>query len=84
MFSGELAEIRNRIYTQISGEKAKKLVQKRQERAKASAVGETRIFDHDITIEEVLEMTNKIFAPYKVDFAAPISWFAVWKGMRRT
>jgi phenol 2-monooxygenase len=34
---------------------------------------------HTVTPEEVLEQANKIFAPYKLKFAAPLSWFAVWK-----
>ena len=34
---------------------------------------------HTITPEEVLEQANKIFAPYTLKFAAPLSWFAVWK-----
>jgi phenol 2-monooxygenase len=34
---------------------------------------------HTITPEEVLEQANKIFSPYKLKFAAPLSWFAVWK-----
>lgn len=41
---------------------------------------ETRIDDHGITAEEVLEQTNKILAPYTVEMASSISWFAVWKG----
>ena len=34
---------------------------------------------HSITPEEVLEQANKIFAPYTLEFASPLSWFAVWK-----
>ena len=34
---------------------------------------------NSITAEEVLEQANKIFAPYTLKFAAPLSWFAVWK-----
>ena len=36
---------------------------------------------NSITAEEVLEQANKIFAPYTLKFAAPLSWFAVWKSM---
>ncbi|KAF2189389.1 FAD/NAD(P)-binding domain-containing protein [Zopfia rhizophila CBS 207.26] len=68
-----------RIYTQITGEKARKLQERRQARRNASAVGETRIDDHGITPEEVLVQLNLIMAPYKVDFASQLSWFAVWK-----
>lgn len=35
-----------------------------------------------ITAEEVLEQANKIFAPYKLEFAAPLSWFAIWKSKK--
>ncbi|KAI1486884.1 FAD binding domain-containing protein [Biscogniauxia mediterranea] len=34
---------------------------------------------HSITPDEVLEQANRIFSPYKLKFAAPLSWFAVWK-----
>lgn len=34
---------------------------------------------HSVTPEEVLEQANRIFAPYKLSFGAPLSWFAVWK-----
>lgn len=38
-----------------------------------------KVDDHALTVEDVLDQTNKIFAPYKLSFAAPMSWFAVWK-----
>ena len=69
-----------RIYTQISGEKARQLSRNREARHNASAVGVTRINDHGITAEEVLELANKVFAPYTMEFASSLSWFAVWKG----
>ncbi|KAL9637920.1 MAG: hypothetical protein Q9164_001893 [Protoblastenia rupestris] len=34
---------------------------------------------NSITPEEVLEQANRIFAPYKLKFAAPLSWFAIWR-----
>ncbi|KAF2004770.1 FAD binding domain-containing protein [Amniculicola lignicola CBS 123094] len=68
-----------RIYTQITGDKARKLQERRRARRNAFAVGETRIDDHEITPEEVLEQTNLIMAPYKIEFASQLSWFAVWK-----
>lgn len=76
-----IPDLYDSIYTQISGEKAK-FLQSQRARANASAVGETRIYNHGITPDEVLEMTNKIFAPYTVEFASPLSWFAMWKGER--
>lgn len=43
-------------------------------------MGQTQVFDHGITPEEVLEQLNKIISPWKVEFASPMSWFAVWRG----
>lgn len=37
---------------------------------------------HSVTPEEVLAQANRIFSPYKVTFGAPLSWFAIWKGMQ--
>ncbi|KAF2678716.1 hypothetical protein K458DRAFT_435570 [Lentithecium fluviatile CBS 122367] len=68
-----------RFYTQITGEKARQLSEKRNGRRNASAVGATRIDDHGITADEVLEQLNKIMAPWKVEFASAMSWFAVWR-----
>ncbi|KAL5361513.1 FAD binding domain-containing protein [Aspergillus floccosus] len=72
-----------RFYTQINGEKARKLQANRQARRNASTVGETRIDDHGITPDEVLEQLNKIIAPHKVEFASPMSWFSVWRVSER-
>lgn len=71
-----------RFYTQINGEKARKLQANRQARRNASTVGETRIDDHGITPDEVLEQLNKIIAPHTVEFASPMSWFSVWRGTK--
>ncbi|EFQ95145.1 hypothetical protein PTNB73_04506 [Pyrenophora teres f. teres] len=68
-----------RFYTQITGDKARQLSEKRNGRRNASAVGATRIDDHGITADEVLEQLNKIMAPWKVEFASAMSWFAVWR-----
>ena len=38
-----------------------------------------QIHAHSITPEQVLEQANRIFSPYKLKFAAPLSWFAIWK-----
>jgi len=32
-----------------------------------------------ITADEVLDQTNRIFHPFKLKFASPISWFSIWK-----
>ncbi|KAG9200841.1 hypothetical protein G6514_006549 [Epicoccum nigrum] len=69
-----------RFYTQITGEKARQLSAARSSRRNASDVGATRIDDHGITADEVLEQLNKIMTPWKVEFASAMSWFAVWRG----
>lgn len=61
-----------RIYTKLSAQRVKELAEDRRE-----AGG--RVDAHSITAEEVLEQTNKVFAPYTVKFASSLSWFAVWK-----
>ncbi|KAJ0421294.1 FAD binding domain-containing protein [Aspergillus carlsbadensis] len=38
-----------------------------------------RVDVHSITADEVLEQANRIFAPYTLKFASPLSWFAIWK-----
>ena len=63
----------HRIYTRLSPERVKELAEDRRE-----AGG--RVDVHSITPEELLEQTNKVFAPYTVRFAGPLSWFAIWKG----
>lgn len=60
------------MYTKLSIERVKELVEDHRE-----AGG--RVDVHSITAEEVLEQTNKVFAPYTVKFASSLSWFAVWK-----
>ena len=62
-----------RIYTRLSAKHVKELAEDRRE-----AGG--RVDVHSITPEELLEQTNKVFAPYTVRFASPLSWFAIWKG----
>lgn len=70
-----------RIYVQITGEKAARIAAaRRSHREKNSSVGDTEIVDHGITPEETMEQLNKIMAPWTVEFAGPMSWFAVWRG----
>nr|POE77921.1 aromatic hydroxylase fmpf [Quercus suber] len=71
-----------RLYTQLD-------VTKHGDLAKSRATGDADTASQQesggavdidsITPEEVLEQANRIFAPYKLQFAAPLSWFAVWK-----
>ncbi|KAL8823835.1 MAG: hypothetical protein Q9191_005513 [Dirinaria sp. TL-2023a] len=58
--------------TTFGAERVKELVEDHRE-----AGG--RVDIHSITAEEVLEQTNRVFAPYTVKFASSLSWFAVWK-----
>ena len=70
--SSRSADLDDRIYTQLSPERVQELAEDHREAA-------GRVDGHSITPEEVLEQTNKIFAPYKISFAAPLAWFVVWK-----
>ena len=62
----------DRIYTKLSAERVAELAKDHRESG-------GRVDVHSITAEEVLEQTNKVFAPYKVRFASALAWFAVWK-----
>ncbi|GIJ86499.1 hypothetical protein Asppvi_005388 [Aspergillus pseudoviridinutans] len=55
------------------------LAASRQARDPSFAESGGQVDIHSVTPEEVLEQANRIFAPYKLSFAAPLSWFAVWK-----
>ncbi|KAK3368312.1 FAD binding domain-containing protein [Podospora didyma] len=71
-----------RFYIQMTGEKGAKLAQSRKRKRDAenqSAVGDMQITDHGITPSEALEQLNKIMAPWAVEYATTLSWFAVWK-----
>ncbi|RDW68754.1 uncharacterized protein DSM5745_08514 [Aspergillus mulundensis] len=69
-----------RFYIQVNGETARRLHQRRDSRRNnASSVGTMRIDDHGITPDEALDQLRNIIAPWKIDFASPISWFSVWK-----
>ena len=74
LFQGSgLANSGDRLYTKLDAEKVKDLV-------KDGRGSGGRVDVHSITAEEVLEQANKVFAPYRVNFASPLSWFAVWNG----
>ncbi|KAH6839458.1 FAD binding domain-containing protein [Chaetomium sp. MPI-CAGE-AT-0009] len=70
-----------RFYVQITGERAAKIAASRREQRNGnhSKVGQTQVHDPTITPEEALEHLNKIMAPWKVEFASAMSWFAVWR-----
>jgi phenol 2-monooxygenase len=69
----------HRLYTQLDTSRSGSLAESRQAKDASSAEAGGRVDAHAITPEEVLEQANKIFAPYKLKFAAPLSWFAVRK-----
>ncbi|KAL8861115.1 MAG: hypothetical protein Q9178_002329 [Gyalolechia marmorata] len=69
-----------RLYTQLDTSTTGPIAQSRQ--AKNSAEFQEsggHVDAHSVTADEVLQQANKIFAPYELKFAAPLSWFTVWK-----
>ncbi|KAI1324238.1 FAD binding domain-containing protein [Xylariaceae sp. FL0255] len=68
-----------RLYTQLDLSMTGDLAASRQARDPAFNEAGGKIDVHSITPEEVLEQANRIFAPYKLSFGAPLSWFAIWK-----
>jgi phenol 2-monooxygenase len=69
------------LYTQLNLSQTGPLAASRQARDPSFGESGGQLDIHSITPEEVLEQANRIFAPYKLSFAAPLSWFAVWKSM---
>ena len=67
------AHLGDRLYTKLDAEKVRDLV-------KDGRGSGGRVDVHSITAEEVLEQANKVFTPYRLSFASPLSWFAVWNG----
>ena len=78
------AKISLRLYTQLDVSSTGALSQSRQEADPSFKESGGRVDVHSITPEEVLAQANRIFAPYKLEFASPLSWFAVWKSKRVT
>ncbi|KAF7183364.1 hypothetical protein CNMCM7691_003563 [Aspergillus felis] len=68
-----------RLYTQLDVSSTGPIAQSRLARDPNFQESGGRVDVHSITADEVLEQANRIFAPYKLKFAAPLSWFAVWK-----
>lgn len=68
-----------RLYTQLDISQTGPLASSRQAQDASFAESGGNVDVHSITPEEVLEQANRIFAPYTLRFAAPLSWFAVWK-----
>ncbi|KAI8630831.1 FAD binding domain-containing protein [Xylariaceae sp. FL1651] len=68
-----------RLYTQLNISHTGPLGASRSARDPSFAEAGGNVDVHSITPEEVLEQANRIFSPYKLKFAAPLSWFAIWK-----
>ncbi|KAI5814558.1 FAD binding domain-containing protein [Pyronema omphalodes] len=68
-----------RLYTQLDTSATGPLARSRQANDPSFKESGGNVDIHSITAEEVLEQANKIFFPYKLTFAAPLSWFAIWK-----
>lgn len=71
------------LYTQLDVSSTGSLAQSRQQRDAAFAEAGGQVNIHSITPEEVLEQANRIFSPYKLKVASPLSWFAIWKSKIR-
>lgn len=71
-----------RIYTQLDISATGPISVSRQVADPSFAESGGQIDVHSITPGEVLEQANRIFAPYKLKFAAPLSWFAIWRSIR--
>ncbi|VBB79335.1 Putative hydroxylase [Podospora comata] len=68
-----------RLYTQLDVSQTGPIAAARQQSDASFAEAGGRVEIETVTPEEVLEQANRIFAPYKLKFAAPLSWFAIWK-----
>ncbi|KAF2973313.1 hypothetical protein GQX73_g378 [Xylaria multiplex] len=69
-----------RFYVHITGADAARITATRKRsRENNSAVGETEVYDHGITPDEVMQRLNEIMSPWKVNVTGQIAWFAVWR-----
>ena len=68
-----------RLYTQLNVSQTGAIAASRLAKDPTLAEAGGRVDINTITPEEVLEQANRIFAPYKLEFGAPLSWFAIWK-----
>ena len=69
-----------RLYTQLDTSTTGPIAQSRQSKNNAEFQESGGHVDaHSVTADEVLQQANKIFSPYKLKFASPLSWFTVWK-----
>lgn len=76
-----------RVYIQLTGQLQADVAaahKHKKERRNESSLGETQVHEHGITPGDALEHLKKIMAPWTIDFAGPLSWFAVWRGSKST
>lgn len=71
----------HRLYTQLDISTAGEISKSRAAKDENIAESGGKIEVSSITADEVLAQANLIFSPYKLKFAAPLSWFAIWKSM---
>lgn len=72
-----------RVYIQLTGQLQADVAaahKQKKERRNESSLGETQVHEHGLTPGDALEHLKKIMAPWTIDFAGPLSWFAVWRG----
>ncbi|RYP27077.1 hypothetical protein DL768_011346 [Monosporascus sp. mg162] len=67
------------LYTQLDISHTGSIAALRQAQDPSFAESGGKVDVHSITPDEILQQANRIFAPYKLKFGAPLSWFAIWK-----
>jgi phenol 2-monooxygenase len=72
-----------RLYTQLSRQLIERVQKEKHEKDPTFKEAGGRIDVHSITPDEVLEQANKIFSPFTVKFASPLTWYAIWKVSER-
>ncbi|KAL9094759.1 MAG: hypothetical protein Q9165_003030 [Trypethelium subeluteriae] len=72
-----------RLYTQLNLSLIERVRRTKQENDPTFKEAGGKIDVHSITPEEVLIQANRIFAPFFVKFASPLTWYAIWKVSER-
>ncbi|RAH42804.1 FAD binding domain-containing protein [Aspergillus brunneoviolaceus CBS 621.78] len=72
-----------RLYTQLNLPLIERIAKERQERDPSFKEAGGKVDTNSITPDEVLEQANRIFTPYTVQVASPLTWFAIWKVSER-
>ncbi|KAL9039242.1 MAG: hypothetical protein Q9180_002642, partial [Flavoplaca navasiana] len=79
IFESDYPHAWRRLYTQLDVSATGGVAKARQAASANLQEDGGRVDTATITPEEVLAQANRIFAPYILRFASPLSWFAVWK-----